>query len=49
MHPEPVTPNEVEAAILERLARKEPSIKDSLGTLYVVNRKFTGAGNLHGP
>jgi hypothetical protein len=38
-------PNEFEAAILGRLASKEPSIKDSLGVLHVLSRRFTGAGS----
>lgn len=38
-------PNEFEVAILERLARQEPSIRHTLGALHVLSRRFTGVGS----
>jgi hypothetical protein len=45
MHTREAKPNEFEVAILERLASREPSIKDSLGALHVLSRRLTGAGS----
>jgi hypothetical protein len=45
MRPGQTKPNEFELAILDRLARKEPSIQASIGALHVLSRKFTGVGS----
>ncbi len=45
MRPGQVKPNEFELAILDRLARKEPSILASIGELHVLSREFTGVGS----
>jgi len=44
MRPGQLEPNEFELAILERLARKEPSIRGSINQLHVLSREFTGVG-----
>lgn len=45
MSPGQTKPNEFELAILDRLARKEPSIQASIGELHVLSREFTGVGS----
>jgi hypothetical protein len=45
MRPGQIKPNEFELAIFERLARKEPSLRGSVGQLHVLSRKFTGVGS----
>ena len=45
MRPGQIKPNEFELAILEHLARKEPSIRASFGQLHVLSREFTGVGS----
>jgi|SRR4051812_1883548 hypothetical protein len=45
MRPGQIKPNEFEFAILERLASREPSIRGSVGQLYVLSREFTGVGS----
>ncbi len=45
MRPGQVHPNEFELAILERLATKEPSVREAVGQLHVISREFTGAGS----
>jgi hypothetical protein len=45
MRPGQIKPNELELAILERLARQEPSIRESAGQLHVVSPKFTGVAS----
>lgn len=44
MRPGQLRPNELEVAILERLARKEPSL-GGLDHLRVLSREFTGVGS----
>ena len=45
MRPGQTKPNDFELAILDRLARKEPSIQASIGDLHVLSREFTGVGS----
>jgi len=45
MRPGQVKPNELELAILEQLAIKEPSMRGSIGHLHVLSREFTGVGS----
>ena len=45
MRPGQTKPNEFELAILDRLARKEPSLHASIGELHVLSREFTGVGS----
>ena len=43
--PGQTTPNELEFAILERLAGKEISLRDCVDRLHVLRREFTGVGS----
>jgi hypothetical protein len=45
MRPGQIKPNEFELAILECLARKEPSLRGSVAQLHVLSREFTGVGS----
>jgi hypothetical protein len=45
MRPGQVMPNEFELAILNRLARKDPSIEAAVDQLHVLSREFTGVGS----
>jgi hypothetical protein len=45
MRPGLLTPNEFETAILERLAKHEPAIQESIRRLHVYSRAFTGVGS----
>jgi len=45
MRPGQLRPNEFENAILERIALKNPSLREHLGKLHVVSREFTGVGS----
>jgi hypothetical protein len=45
MRPGQTKPNEFELAILDRLARKEPSSQGLIGELHVLSREFTGVGS----
>ena len=43
--PGQIRPNEFELAILERMARSNPSLLSYLGKLHVLSREFTGVGS----
>jgi hypothetical protein len=43
--PGQIKPNEFELAILEHLARNEPSLRGSIAQLHVLSREFTGVGS----
>lgn len=43
--PGQLEPNEFENAILERIALKNPSLRDYLRKLHVLSREFTGVGS----
>lgn len=45
MHPGQTFPNEFECAILERIARDEPSLRGPFTSLRVLSREFTGVGS----
>ena len=45
MKPGQMEPNELEAAILERLAGQEPSLCESVRRLHVLSREYTGVGS----
>lgn len=45
MPPGKTTPNELELAILDRMASKEPILRESIRQLRVLGRKFTGVGS----
>jgi hypothetical protein len=45
MRPGQLTPNELELAILQRLARKVPGLEDVIPRLHVLSRKFSGVGS----
>lgn len=38
-------PNDLETAILERIALNNPSLREHLGRLHVLSREFTGVGS----
>ena len=42
--PGQVEPNELELAVLERIAHDEPELAHALGTLHVLSREYTGVG-----
>ena len=43
--PGQLAPNELELAILERIAAKNPLLRPYLGKLHVSSREFTGVGS----
>lgn len=43
--PGQLEPNELELAILERIAAKNPSLRPYLQNLHVLSREFTGVGS----
>jgi hypothetical protein len=45
MRPGQIKPNDFELAILERLASKEPSLREAIGRLHALSREFTGVGS----
>ena len=45
LRPGQIEPNELELAILERIAAKNSSIRPYLGHLHVLSREFTGVGS----
>jgi hypothetical protein len=45
LRPGQIEPNELEQAILARLARQEASLAPLLGRLHVLSREFTGVGS----
>lgn len=45
MRPGQIKPNDLELAILERLASKDPSLRGAVGQLHVLSREFTGVGS----
>ena len=45
MRPGQLTPNELEMAILLRIADRHPSIKSRLSSLHVLSRTYTGVGS----
>ena len=45
MRPGQLTPNDFELAILNHLASKESSIRESVQRLHVLSREFTGVGS----
>jgi hypothetical protein len=44
MPPGQLQPNELETAILKRIAKDEPWLQMSAGDLHVLSREFTGVG-----
>ncbi len=44
MRPGQLHPNELEKALLERLASENPDAQISIAQLHVLSRKFTGVG-----
>ena len=45
MRPGRHEPNELELAILERMATRHPALRGHLGQLHVLSREFTGVGS----
>ena len=45
MHPEQHQPNELECAILERIAQDEPWLQGPFASLHVLSREYTGVGS----
>jgi hypothetical protein len=45
MHPGQTRPNELERAILERIAQDEPWLQGPFASLHVLSREFTGVGS----
>lgn len=45
MRPGQITTTELEAAILERIAKEHPALVSLIGQLHVLSREFTGAGS----
>jgi hypothetical protein len=45
MRPGQITTTELEAAILERIAKEHTALFSCLGHLHVLSREFTGAGS----
>ena len=45
MQPGQLHLNELERAILDRLASKEPALREVAGQLHVLSREFTGVGS----
>jgi hypothetical protein len=45
MRPGQVEPNDFELALLERIALKNPSLREHLANLHVLSREFTGVGS----
>ena len=45
MRPGQQEPNELELAILERMATRHPTLREHLGQLHVLSREFTGVGS----
>lgn len=44
MRPGQLQPNELECAILERIARNEPWLQGPFSSLHVLSREYTGVG-----
>src|SRR5690349_1804122 len=45
MRPGQLTPNDLEHAILDRMARSVPSLAQAIPRLHVLSREFTGVGS----
>ena len=45
MHPAQIRPNELECAILERIAQDEPWLQGPFTSLHVLSREYTGVGS----
>lgn len=45
MRPGQIYPNELEIAILERIARNWPALRPAVGQLHVSSREYTGVGS----
>lgn len=45
MHPGQLDPNDLERAILDRLARDRPTLRPLISQLHVLSREYTGVGS----